>query len=379
LNERQFFLPIDYQYIPVEEIENYYFTYQQEMHIPLEDSQKRLKDIRRELALSGTYQQTTEEITFGTQIAWRNALRCVGRLHWPSLKLRDLRHISDVEELFQALVEHIELSTNKGKIQPIVSIFAPQKPGHPSIRIWNHQLIRYAGYCMPNGTIVGDPMEVDFTKAALRLGWKGGERTAFDILPLIIQLPGQKPRLFELPPDIVVEVPISHPEYSWFIDLGLRWYAFPAISNMCLELGGLRYTAAPFSGWYLATEIGARNFADVNRYNMLPVVAKRMGLDTRTDRSLWKDQALLELNKAVLHSYALQKISIIDHHTATRQFVLHEEQEQRAGRKTYADWSRLVPPMSGATTLVYNRSYENIQLKPNWFYQKEAWKEEDNV
>jgi len=54
----------------------------------------------------------------------------------------------------------------------------------------------------------------------------------------------------------------------------------------------------------MGTEIGARNLGDVNRYNLLPVIAERMGLDTRSDRTLWKDRALVELNVAVLSSFA---------------------------------------------------------------------------
>ena len=78
----------------------------------------------------------------------------------------------------------------------------------------------------------------------------------------------------------MLEVPLTHPDLDWFAELGLRWHAVPAISNMRLEIGGVRYPAAPFNGWYMGTEIGARNLADADRYDLLPVVAARMGLDT---------------------------------------------------------------------------------------------------
>ena len=71
-------------------------------------------------------------------------------------------------------------------------------------------------------------------------------------------------------------MPLSHPEYRWFAGLGLRWHAVPAISNMRLEIGGIDYPAAPFNGWYMGTEIGARNLADADRYDLLPVVADRL-------------------------------------------------------------------------------------------------------
>ena len=378
LIDQHLFLRPEYESISFEDVQEYYLLYKQEIGLSSGETEKRLEGILKEIHVSKSYQQTYNEMYVGTKLAWRNSLRCIGRLHWNSLKVRDLRHISHIDDIFSSLVEHINLSTNGGKIQPIVTLFAPQEPGKPGIRIWNSQLIRYAGYQNADGTILGDPAEVNFTRAALELGWKrtAQQRTAFDILPLIIQMPGQKPQLFELPPDVVVEIPISHPEYPWFADLGLKWYAFPAISNMCLEIGAIRYTAAPFSGWYLVTEIAARNFADVNRYNLLPIIAAKMGLNTRSDRSLWKDQTLLELSKAILYSYTLQKVSMIDHHTATRQFVYHEECEKGAGHEVYADWKWIVPPISGSTTPVYHRTYESIQLKPNWFYQANCWEQD---
>ena len=93
------------------------------------------------------------------------------------------------------------------------------------------------------------------------------------MLPLVIQMPLQPPRLFELPHEQILEVPLSHPYYQWFAQLGLKWHALPVISNMRLEIGGISYTAAPFNGWYMGTEIGARNLGDIGRYNLLPLIA----------------------------------------------------------------------------------------------------------
>src|SRR5258708_37001189 len=59
-------------------------------------------------------------------------------------------------------------------------------------------------------------------------------------------------------------------------------------------------------------------------------------LDTRSDRSLWKDRALVELNAAVLHSFAQAGVAMVDHHTVARQFMLHQEREMKAGRTTNA-------------------------------------------
>ena len=40
---------------------------------------------------------------------------------------------------------------------------------------------------------------------------------------------------------------------------------------MLLEIGGLEFSACPFSGWYMGTEIGVRDYCDSSRYNILEV------------------------------------------------------------------------------------------------------------
>ncbi len=343
----------------------------------VETHSERLAEIQGEIERTGTYRQNYDELSYGAKVAWRNNTRCIGRLHWKSLAVRDMRHLETEEEIFAALVEHLRLGTNGGKIRSTITIFAPAIPGQPGIRIWNPQLIRYAGYRRSDGSITGDPLHADLTDEVRRLGWKGGAGTPFDILPLVIQLPNKCPRLFELPRDVVLEVPLSHPDYAWFAGLGLKWHALPVISNMRLEIGGISYTAAPFNGWYMGTEIGARNLGDVNRYNLLPLIAERMGLDTRCDRTLWKDRALVELNVAVLYSFAKQGVTIVDHHTASRQFIHHDELEKQAGRTVPAHWVWMVPPISGSTSPIFHiPTYKNIILKPNFFYQRAPWQKQ---
>lgn len=142
------------------------------------------------------------------------------------------------------------------------------------------------------------------------------------------------------------------------------------ISDMALEIGGIRYPAAPFNGWYMETEIGARNLADTKRYNMLPKVASLMGLDSKTDATLWKDNALIELNVAVLHSFKAQGITIVDHHTAAKQFERFEQIEADVGRKLTGDWTWLISPVSPATTHIFHSHYDDTVVKPNYFRQR---------
>lgn len=169
----------------------------------------------------------------------------------------------------------------------------------------------------------------------------------------------------------VLEVPISHPGYAWLTELGPRWHALPVVSNVAFVCGGLQYTAAPFSGWNMSTEIGTRNLGDEERYDLLPVIGKRMGLNIRRDRTLWKDRALVELNSAVLHSFEKRGVTVLDHHTAARHFMRHIALESEAGRQVNGDWTWLVPPLSGSATPVFHREFPDRVLQPNFFYQRE--------
>ena len=329
----------------------------------------RWQEVQQAIAKTESYQHTLDELSYGARLAWRNSSRCIGRYFWQSLKVRDMRHLKTEEEMFQALVEHIKLATNNGDIRAMMTAFKPD-----GRRLWNSQLLRYAGYRQLDRSILGDPANLELTEQALKLGWQPKQRTAFDYLPLIIQLPGKEPRWFEIPPEIILDVPISHPRYQWFKELGLKWYALPAISNMSLDLGGIQYTCAPFSGFYMGTEIGGRNLSDTYRYNMLPVIGDRMGLDCTSNDTLWKDLALVELNIAVLHSFKQQGVRLIDHHTMGDYFIQFMEDEKNCQRPVHADWGWIIPPVSGSLCPVYPLKLDNRILKPNYFYMPDPWK-----
>ena len=334
----------------------------------------RLAIVRAQIAATGTYVHTTDELTHGAKMAWRNASRCIGRLYWRSLMVLDRRRARTADEIFSLLVHHLEAAgggDRRGAIRPVISIFAAAQPGRPHARIWNDQLIRYAGYRGADGAAVGDPRNERFTAALRGFGWRGkGE--AFDVLPLAIETPEEGVRLYELPDRAVLEVPLAHPEYDWFAGLDLRWHGVPAISNMRLSIGGVHYPLAPFNGWYMGTEIGARNLADADRYDLLPVVAAGMGLDTSRESTLWRDRALVEVNRAVLWSFERAGVKMTDHHTESARFLQHIANERKAGRPVPADWSWIVPPMSGGVTPVFHRYYDELDLRPAFYLDDEA-------
>lgn len=339
--------------------------YCQELEKSQDFFEARRNEIETEIYTTGTYTLTREELDYGSKLAWRNSNKCIGRLFWQTMHVHDHRTLESEQEIFDALVHHIAFATNDGKIKPTISIF------HPNVRIWNHQLLRYAGY-EREGEIIGDPDSLEFTKVCEQLGWQGAG-TRFDLLPLIVQVGNKSPQLFEIPSDVVLEVPITHPEHPEFSSLKLKWYAVPIISSMKLEIGGITFPAAPFNGWYMGTEIGARNLADEDRYNELPRVAELFDLNQKSASSLWKDRALVELNLAVLHSFKQQGVSIVDHHTAAVQFKQFEQQEMKNGRDVTGMWSWLIPPMSPAATHVFHKSYDNTTKSPNFYYQKNPY------
>jgi nitric-oxide synthase, bacterial len=327
--------------------------------MPAMPLRRRLRQVRTEIERTGTYVQTEAEVVFGARVAWRNAAKCIGRLYWSGLRVRDRRDVSAPSDVAAECATHLRESTRGGRIRSTVTIFAPDRPERAGPRILNDQLIRYAGHRTPNGTIRGDGGQAALTDRAIALGWNPPEPLGrFDVLPMLISSGGGELQLFELPPDAVLEVPLSHPEFAWFAELRLRWHAVPAISNMPLEIGGITYPAAPFNGWYVGTEIGARNLVDADRYDLLPVVAERMGLDMRSERTLWRDRATVELVRAVQHSFDVAGVTMSDHHAESDRFLKHVSREERAGRRCPADWSWIVPPVSGGLTPVYHRYYD---------------------
>jgi len=329
---------------------------------------RRLRQVRREIETTGTYWHTPAELEFGARVAWRNSSRCIGRLYWHSLRVHDRREVTAAADIAAESVRHLRQATNGGRIRPVITVFAPDAPGRPGPRILSSQLIRYAGYQAADGIVLGDPANTDITRVARCLGWPGGRPAGrFDILPLLVQEAGAPVTRHELPADEVLEVPIRHPEFGWFADLELRWYAVPVISDMYLDVGGVCYPAAPFNGWYMCTEIGSRDLGDSGRYDQLPVIARHMGLSTSSDRTLWKDRAMTELNLAVLHSFTAAGVTISDHHTESVRFLQHVEREERQGRACPADWTWIVPPAASSTTPVFHRYYQDFDQAPNFY------------
>jgi nitric-oxide synthase len=335
--------------------------------------EQRLADVQQAIESTGTYTHTFEELEHGARVAWRNSNRCIGRLYWKSLVLNDKRNVTNTKEVFDALEEHLQKATNKGKILPLITVFPPQHSnGNTPFRIWNKNLIRYAAHKQEDETLVGDPDQLTFTNLCKSWGWKGNN-SAFDLLPIVVQENGKQPEWHPLNPELILEVNLEHPDHQWFADLQLKWHAVPLISDMVLEIGGILYPAAPFNGWYMVTEIGSRNLGDEKRYNQLPIIANKLGLNTDKSNPFWKDKALVVLNEAVHFSFQKTGVTLADHHAASEQFMKFIRNEEADGRAVNADWSWIVPPLSGSALKVFHHEYNNEVVSPNFFYNHNAW------
>jgi len=334
---------------------------------------RRWAEVRREVAETGTYRHTRAELVFGARAAWRNSVRCVGRIRWPTLVVRDARGVTGARQVYRELVRHLRFATNGGRIRSTITIFAPDDWLGPRVRIWNEQLVRYAGWRERDGGVLGDPRYAGFTEQALRRGWRPPDpRGRFDLLPWIIETAGDEPRAYAVPRRAVLEVPLRHPEFAWFADLGLRWHAVPVISNMRLHIGGIDYSAAPFNGFYLGDEIASRNLSDADRYDQVKAVARGMGLTLGSDRTLWRDRAVVEINRAVLHSFDVAGVTMADHHSEAKHFMRFADREETAGRCPYADWSwinsHVVPPQAPT----FHRLWPNVEVQPNFWLDDTA-------
>ena len=336
--------------------------------------QKRKAAIAREIRATGTYTHTNEELDYGAKLAWRNAPKCIGRISWKNLIVRDFRHVSDANSIYDECVQHLRTATNGGNIEIVLTVFRALQPGERwGPRLWNSQLVRYAAYEMPDGSVCGDRANLDLTRAIMGLGWTPPEpRGAYDILPLVIEMPGEAPKVYPIDPKEVLEVSISHPTEPKIAALGMKWCAVPAISNFHLEIGGIVYGCAPFNGWFMGTEI-ARDLWESGRYDHAKSIADALGLDTSSERTLWRDRAFLELNIAILHSFQAARVTLVDHQTASRQFMMHDLREKRSGRECPAQGSWIVPAAGGSTTPVWHHEMRDFQLKPVYKYGADRW------
>jgi len=334
----------------------------------------RVREVAREVEATGTYTLSAEELTHGARLAWYNSNRCVARHLWRSLQVVDARDLRDPEQIVGALRSHMAVAYNGGDVRNVVTVFAPRPPSGPDpVRLENRQLVQFSCFADADGATMGDRANAAFTRRCLDAGWRPTMRGAFVALPWMLHLAGQaQPPVDALAaaPDLAPLVTLAHPENAAVGALGLKWYPVPVLSDMALVIGGIVFPCAPFNGHYMVTEIASRDLADPGRYDALPAVAGCFGWETSSERSLWRDRAVVELNRAVLHSFDRDGVRIADHHATTTAFERFCAAEAREGRTVRGDWQWLVPPTSGALSPQFHRAFdEHVVRHTNYLYQ----------
>ena len=140
---------------------------------------------------TGTYEHTFDELFFGARLAWRNSARCVGGCSGMAFtwKMRARHgHGRDV----RGPKASPRPSYPRGQLRAVMTAFRPQRPGSGGPGL-EQSALRYAGYRQSEGSLLGDPANERMTAEALR-GWvPPTPKTGFDLLPLILEMPGAPP------------------------------------------------------------------------------------------------------------------------------------------------------------------------------------------
>lgn len=330
--------------------------------------------IAEEVGRTGTYTLTHDELVHGARLAWYNSNRCIARHLWRTLHVFDERGLTGADQVTDALRRHVAFAYNGGAIRSAITVFAPRPVQGPDVvRLENRQLVQFAAFMDEQGKLLGDGPNAAFTRRCLDAGWTPTARGPFVSLPWMLHVSGHAVPpidVFAQEPGLAPLVRIEHPENPAIAELGLHWYPVPLLADMALVIGGIVFPCAPFNGFYMVTEIASRDLVDKDRYDALPAVGRCFGLDTSTERSLWRDRAVVELNRAVLHSFDRDGVRISDHHTMTAAFERFCAAEQRSGRTVTGDWSWLVPPTSGALAPQYHRTFDEAVVRhTNYLYQ----------
>ncbi len=329
----------------------------------------RLRQVRREIEATGTYRHTPAELEFGARVAWRNSARCIGRLYWRSLRVRDRREVTAAADVAAESVAHLREATNGGRIRPLITVFAPEAPDRPGPRILNSQLVRYAGYETADGAVTGDPASADLTRLARDLGWAGGRPPGrFDVLPLIVQAPGASSDAARAARGRGARGPIEHPEF-----------ALVRRSRAALVRRARDQRHVPGDRRRLLPGRAVQRLVHVHRDRVARLRRRRPLQPAAGDRQLHGpvhgqrpdpvegqgDHRAEPRGPALVQPRP--GVTITDHHTESARFLQHLEREERQGRACPADWTWIVPPAASSATPVFHRYYQDFDQTPNFY------------
>ena len=293
------------------------------------------------------------------------------------LALCDLRHVTTSRGMVHTILNGMIKAFNRGRVLPTCFVFPPRLPGKRGPMVWNAQILQFAGYREPDGSILGDPASVELTEAFIEFDWKPPlMRSRWDMLPLIAMADGDSPYMAELPPELRRTVAITHPRFEReFEEMDLRWVMAPALSRQGFDIGGNQYTGSPFIGWFMDAEIGVRNLADTFRYNVLPELADLRRLSDEPETPFEDlpeymslvalSRAQAELNFAVYYSFLKAHVMMIDTMTSSIKYQNYDlERQEIEGVRLPADPYWLAPPQGSIVPIWHQGGLPNYQPKP---------------
>ncbi|PYH90281.1 nitric-oxide synthase [Aspergillus ellipticus CBS 707.79] len=362
---------------------------------------------------TSSWTQTREELRYGLRLAWRNSRKCIMRSRYQELDLCDLRHIHTSVGMVTTLLDAVTKAFNRGQITPTVFVFPPKSVDGNGPMFWNQQVLNFAAVSSPcfnpskpevtdstqyeldDGSILGDPSNVQLTKDIIDLGWAPpSPKGRWDLLPLVAMAEDDAPALVELPDHLRRLISIEHPDYPGIGQLDLKWYQFPALSRLGFDIGGVQYMDA---------EIGVRNLADTFRFDSLPDVAKAVGFNVDSYRKRpeyanirvmedlpdyeqlrWLSRAQAELNYAVRWSFLQKGVTCVGTLAASSDWChFDDDHAAKNGYRMNSDPYWLSPPQGSIVPVWHRGGAPNYQPKPmicrnrydpvkSWHRQKSA-------
>jgi len=143
---------------------------------------ERMRQVRREIKSGGTYRHTTAELSFAARVAWRNSARCIGRLYWRSLRVRDRRDMSTAAQIAAESFAHLRAATNGGRIRPLITVSLGLR--WYAVPVISDMELEAGGICYPAAPFNGWYMCTEIGSRDL------GDAARYNQLPAIANLMG---------------------------------------------------------------------------------------------------------------------------------------------------------------------------------------------
>lgn len=66
--------------------------------------------------------------------------------------------------MFELICDHLRYATNNGNLRSAITVFKQRLDKNHDFRIWNAQVLNYAGYEISETETLGDRAQIEFTK-----------------------------------------------------------------------------------------------------------------------------------------------------------------------------------------------------------------------